>query len=234
MTRLKLKYVNVVRKKNGTAFYYLRRAGFERAPLPGIPRSAGFNAAYAAALERSKTKKIEIASDRTIPGTVNAAIAGFYQSHAFTKNKPITQQTDRNILEAFRAKHGNKRIALMETRHVEAALAEKAGRPAAQHNLLRVLRVLMNFAIKEGLRKDNPTIAIPLKAPKSTGYHSWTEDELRAFEARHPIGTKARLALGLLLYTAQRRGDIVRLGPPNMRDGWLRFTQSKTGTAMEI
>jgi integrase len=33
------------------------------------------------------------------------------------------------------------------------------------------------------------------------------------YEARHPIGTKARLAFDLLLYTGVRRSDVVRLGP---------------------
>jgi hypothetical protein len=32
---------------------------------------------------------------------------------------------------------------------------------------------------------------------------------LKRVEGLHPIGTKPRLALALLLYTAQRRGDIV-------------------------
>ena len=168
-------------------------------------------------------------------GTVNAAIAAFYiRCNSFLDNKPITQQTDRNILEAFRAKHGSKPIAGLERRHIENMLAEKTGKPAAQRNLLRVLRVLLAFCVKEGLRKDNPTLGIEQRAQATSGYHSWTEEELHQYEQRHPIGSKPRLALALLLYTAQRRADVVRLGPPNVRDGWLRFTQSKTGTEMEI
>lgn len=168
-------------------------------------------------------------------GTVNAAIAAFYiRCNSFLDNKPITQQTDRNILEAFRAKHGSKPIAGLERRHIENMLAEKTGKPAAQRNLLRVLRVLLAFCVMEGLRKDNPALGIKLRAQATSGYHSWTEEELRQYEQRHPIGSKPRLALALLLYTAQRRADVVRLGPPNVRDGWLRFTQSKTGTEMEI
>jgi hypothetical protein len=109
MTRIKLKYVNVVRKKNGQTFYYFRRPGFNRTPLPGLPDCPEFMAAYAAALDRLPEAKIEIGANRTVPGTVNAAIAAFYKHHTFTKNRPITQQTDRNILEAFRVKHGDKR-----------------------------------------------------------------------------------------------------------------------------
>jgi hypothetical protein len=37
-------------------------------------------------------------------------------------------------------------------------------------------------------------------------------EEVRQFEDRHSIGTKARLALALLLFTGQRRSDITRFG----------------------
>jgi hypothetical protein len=36
----------------------------------------------------------------------------------------------------------------------------------------------------------------------SEGFHSWTADEAAQFEARHPVGTKARLALALLPISA--------------------------------
>ena len=47
------------------------------------------------------------------------------------------------------------------------------------------------------------------------------------FESRHPTGTKARLAFALLLYTGQRRSDIIRLGKQHAKDGALTFTQYK-------
>jgi integrase len=55
----------------------------------------------------------------------------------------------------------------------------------------------------------------------------WTLDEIAAFEAYHPIGSKARLALALMLFTGCRRGDVVRLGPQNISQGRLRYRQSK-------
>jgi integrase len=73
-----------------------------------------------------------------------------------------------------------------------------------------------------------------VKMPKSDGYHTWTESEISQFEARHPIGTKARLALALGLYTAQRRGDVVRMGRQHIRDGELTVRQNKTGAVLAI
>ena len=98
----------------------------------------------------------------------------------------------------------------------------------------RILRVLLNFAVKEKLRRDNPALGIKLDPITTGGYHSWTEEELRQFETRHPTGTKPRLALALLLYTAQRRTDVVRLGPSHMREGRLVLRQSKTGVELDI
>jgi integrase/recombinase XerD len=52
-------------------------------------------------------------------------------------------------------------------------------------------------------------------------------EEVEAFEARHPIGTKARLAMAILLYTSWRREDAVRLGPQYVRDGRIKYRQAK-------
>jgi integrase len=227
-----LKYIDPVYKKNGKVYFYFRRHG-KRRPLPGAYNSPEFLEAYAA-LRNGAFKPDEIGADRTKPGTVNAAIVLYYKHPSFTKNKAITQQTDRNILEAFRAKHGDKRIALLQEHHIEAMIGEKAGKPAAQRNLLRVLRSLLKVSVKAKLRRDNPALGVELERLETTGYHSWSEEELRQYEARHQIGTKARLALDLLLYTAERRKDVVALGPPNMRNGRFVYTASKNDAELDI
>jgi integrase len=123
---------------------------------------------------------------------------------------------------------------MLQQHHIEAMISEKAGKPAAQRNLLRVLRQLLNIAVKTKMRRDNPALGIELERIETSGYHSWSEEELQQYEARHPIGTKARLTLALLLYTAQRRADVVRLGSPNMRNGRFIYTASKNGAVMDI
>jgi integrase len=51
------------------------------------------------------------------------------------------------------------------------------------------------------------------------------------YEDRHPIGTKARLAFDLLLYTGVRRSDVVRLSPQMER--WFGET-SPDGDTVEM
>jgi integrase len=63
---------------------------------------------------------------------------------------------------------------------------------------------------------------------KTTGYRTWSEAEIGRFEDAHPIGSKARLAFALLLYTGQRRGDVIRMGPQHVHNDVLTIDQRKT------
>jgi integrase len=97
-----------------------------------------------------------------------------------------------------------------------------------------MLRVLMKHAVDTGLRQGNPARDVPRVRSKSDGFHSWTEEEIEQFEATHPIGSRPRLAFALLLYTGQRRSDVVKMGRQHIRDGWLRVKQAKTGVKLWI
>jgi integrase len=236
MTRIKLDYVQAFVDRHGQRVrYYFRRRGYPRVALPGQPGSVEFMEAYQCALAGAPVAPAKVAlAAKATPGTVNAAIIGFYQSPAFLALKPVTKTGQRNRLEAFRARHGDKRIALMGRAHIISLLDEKAGKPGAQLNMLRMLKALLAFAVEAGMRPDNPTAGIKLGASKSDGHHSWTEAEIAMFETRHAIGTRARLALALLLYTAQRRADVICMGRQHIRGGEIHVTQSKTGVSLAI
>ena len=92
----------------------------------------------------------------------------------------------------------------------------------------------MKYAIEFGLREDNPATGVKLPNQKTDGYHSWTDAEIEQFEAHHEPVTTARLALSLLLYTGQRRGDVIRLGRQHIREGFVHVRQQKTGIALVI
>ncbi|MCA0200361.1 MAG: tyrosine-type recombinase/integrase [Proteobacteria bacterium] len=232
MTTFKLKYVHEFRDRHGHVRRYFRGRDGKRMPLPGLPGSEEFMAAYAAALEGQG--RPEIGAKRTKAGTVNAAVVAYYQSAAFRSLAKSTQDTYRGILENFRGEHGEKGVATLERRHIEKMISHRADTPAAANNLLGMLRTLMQFAVTHGFRKDDPTAGVKNVRSRSEGYHTWTEAEISTFEARHEIGTRARLAMSLLLYTAQRRSDVVRMGRQHIREGVLTLRQQKTGTLVEI
>ena len=76
VTKLPLRYVNEYRDVRGKLRRYFRRPGHKRIPLPGLPGSDEFMSAYQAAVAGVAAP---LGINRTKPGTVNAAIVGYYQ-----------------------------------------------------------------------------------------------------------------------------------------------------------
>jgi integrase len=228
--RLKLPpYVHAFTDRHGKARFYFRRAGFKRVALPGLPYSPQFMAAYEAA---THVTRAELGMSRSGPGTVAAAVAGYFASAAFAELAEATRRTRRRILERFRLEHGDKSISGLGRSHVERLLAAKTA--GVGLNFLVALRALMRHAVLVGLRPEDPTVGVKAPRFRSPGFYTWTEADIAAFEAKHPVGSRARLALALLLYTAQRRADVIRMGRQHVRDGLLQVRQSKTGTVLGI
>ena len=231
MTRLhRLRYVQAfVDRDTGAVFRYFRRPGYPRVRLPGLPGSAEFNRAYEAALEGPK---LAVGVGRSKPGSLSVAIAGYYTSLEFRSLAAGTQTARRAILERFRAAHGDKPIVLLPPKFIAHVLSTM--KPFAARNWLKAIRHLMQFCVAQEMCATDPTQGIKLPRAKSDGIHSWTEGEISMFEAHHAIGTRPRLALALLLYTGQRRGDVLRMGRQHIRDGVITVRQDKTGTTLVI
>jgi integrase len=191
-------------------------------------------AAYQAALAGEELPRPSIGASRTKPGSISALIVTFFSSAQFLSLAPATRQTYRLILEKFRGDHGEKPVALLTRQHLNAMLAGKVETPAAANHWLRLVKSLMAYAVDEGWRPDNPASGIKAIRNKSQGFHTWDEEEIAHFEDQHPVGTKARLALALLLFTAQRRSDVVRMGRQHLRGGLVHVRQQKTGTMLAI
>jgi integrase len=233
MTKLRLDYIHEFRDRHGKIRRYVRLPGGKRVPLTGSPGTEAFMAAYAAALA-GEAPLVEIGASRTQPGTVNAAVISYFNSAAFQAGAPDTRRTRRNILERFRVENGDKRIGLLQRTHIERMVAAKVSTPSAARNFLNTLRALMAHCLTQGLIAADPTQGVKRAPVKTAGYRTWTEGDIAAFETKHPVGSRARLALALLLYTAQRRSDVVRLGRQHVRDGVLQLRQQKTGTTLVI
>jgi len=225
------KYCQIFTDRQGRIRAYFRKPGYPRVRLPGLPWSPEFMAAYEAAL---RGDPVEPGADRTPPGSLNAVIVSYYRSGAFLGLSESTRRTYRGIIERLRADHGEKPLAGLRPEHIRAMLNARAATPHAANNMLNVLRVILAHAVDSGLREDNPAVHVKPLRVRSAGFHSWSEDEIARFEARWEIGTRERLALALLLYTGQRRSDVVRMGPQHVRAGVLSIRQQKTGSLVEI
>jgi integrase len=231
--RLKLpRYVHGYIDRHGKARHYLRRPGRKDVPLPGAPYSTEFMDSYQAALKNAAP--VVIGASRSIPGSVNEAVARYLGSAAFAMLAETTQKMRRAVLERFRLEHGERRIRKFVPEHVGRMLGKL--RPWAQRNMLKTLRGLAAFCITENLLDADPTAGVKLAKVKDTGgFATWSGLEMEQYRRRHPLGTRPRLAFELLLGTMAARSDVVRLGEQYVTAaGKLSFRRRKTGAPVDI
>lgn len=169
---------------------------------------------------------------RTKPGSISALIAVYYGTPRFLQLAPSTKVTYRGVLERFRVAYGDLSVATLTKKHVRAIMASMSDRPKAANRLLDLLKSILEIAVDDDWRPDNPAARVEAYSREGTGFHSWTDAELAAYDARHPLGTKARLAKDLLYYTAQRRGDVILMC--RQAGNVIRLQQGKTGARLEI
>jgi integrase len=223
---IKLKFIRC--EKDGRI--YLRRNG-RCIRLKEKPGTEAFHAEYERALSETNAKKLKtLGSSRESLGWL---CLRYFASADFKRLAPSSQAARRRILERICDEHGDKPYARMEARHVRDLRDEKPG-PEPANSLVKALRGLFAWAVEADYASSNPAKAVPKLRCKGTGFHTWTLEEVRTYEERHPPGTKPRLALALLLYTGARRGDAIRLGRQMIKNGWLTFTAEKTGITVSI
>ncbi len=139
----------------------------------------------------------------------------------------------RRVLDDICALHGDKPFELMERRHVTALRDGKLETPGAANNLVKAVSALFAWAIEVGEARTNPCQGIK-RLKSGDGFHSWTLDEIAAFEARHPPGSTARRALAIFLFTGLRLSDAAILGRQHITDGWIRIRPKKTGKSSGV
>ncbi|QOZ66823.1 hypothetical protein WN72_11240 [Bradyrhizobium arachidis] len=162
-------------------------------------------------------KPIEIGAKRTVQGTVNAALIGYYASGAFAALAPTTRSNRRAILESFRNDHGDKRVASMHGVALQNIIKGKT--PAAQLNWRKAMRGFVDYCLAHKPVKANPLSEVKLTKLKTKDWHTWESSECAQFEEHHQLGSRARLAYELLLQAGQSRRDVVMMGRQHIRNG---------------
>lgn len=231
MPRRDFPYVQRFTDRHGHMRFYFRKRGFPSARLPGPYGSVAFIAAYEAALQG---KPLVVGKSRSMPGTISALIAAYYEAPAFKCLSPTTQRVYRNILERFRNPHGQKSVAGLQPRHVRQLMLEKQAVPAAANRLRTMISILMDYAVSLEMRPDNPTIGVKPFRRKSGGFATWSEADIDAFRTHWPLASRERLAFELALGTGQRRGDLCRLGWAHIEKSTIHVRQNKTGARVAI
>jgi integrase/recombinase XerD len=220
---VRLKYVWEDVDRHGNVRLYVAVPGRRKVRIKEQPGTPEFMTAYNAAIEGvTAAPKVK----QPGRGSFGFVCKAYYASNAFKNNDPLTQAWKRNELDKICEKHGDKPIALMKPEHIRA-LRDGKPTPDGSNMRLKALRALFKWAVEAKEAPHNPAKEVAMVATSSDGYHTWTEDEVGRFEQRHPIGTKARLAMALMLYTTGRREDAARFGPQHVRGDRIVYTQAK-------
>ncbi|HEX7873962.1 MAG TPA: tyrosine-type recombinase/integrase [Sphingobium sp.] len=210
--------------RHGKKRYRFRKTGFLTHHFKSLPGSVEFMTEYAEATQA----RVEAGKGgrEAARGTINDLCARYYETPTWRSMAPTSQKTYRGIIERFREKHGAKPVAAVTTGHLDAILGKMQDTPAAANNLRKVLKRLFRLAVKLGLRRDNPAVETD-SFKTGTGFHTWTEEEIEQYRERHPLGTKARLAMELLLNTAARRCNVASLQRSQLRKGKFHIQHVK-------
>lgn len=218
-----------------------RRKGFTTYYFKAEPGTEGFRQELRACEDGLAAAPIEPVAERAALGSFDDLLSRYYQSPDFLDPGERTRIVYRGVLERWRETKGKNgaRFSALMVRDLQAAHVEKmmAGMPphrTAANMLRNRLSALMKFAVRIGMTTVNPVQATRPFKVEGTGFHTWTEEEIAAYEVRHPIGSKARLALDLMLWTGQRGGDARVTGPAGVRQRRLIVAQEKTRVTVSV
>lgn len=232
-------YEDVDRHGN-VRIYFWRGKGHRKLRLREKVGSPEFHRAYQAAIAAGGGID-HVSEAKPKPPTLNTfrwLCVKFFKSTDFKLLDPKTQHVRKQVLEhtwdepiapGVSEKFGDFPLSRMTGKAVRVLRNRKAQFPEAANVRIKAVRRVFTWAIENevGNITSNPARDVAYIRNASRGYHTWTVAEVEQYERVHAIGTKARLALALLLYTGTRRSDVVRLGRQHVRAGWITFTAQK-------
>ncbi len=236
------RHFNVKGRPGGKWLYYwspspsLRRLGFRDRRLSddlaiAIREAEELNA-------EADRYRMELARGRygaPPPGTVRWLIRLYRTHDDFLELAERTRADYERYLAMLDELLGDERIEDITPRVVQALKRAGADTPWQTNYLLRVLRLLFSFGVREGYCDHNPARAFRQLRTRPR-QAIWThEQEERFLEACERLGRPSiRLAYMLAVWTAQREGDVLRMAWSDYDGEALHVRQSKTGRRLEI
>jgi integrase len=244
MRKISVRYLVAKQQKSRTLFYWqpnrvLREAGF----LPR--RLAGRTNDLADAIREADALNRELDAWRggyqpapIQPGTLLWLIRLYRADPRYTDLASSSQRSYDNrlaVIEAWSERAGHPPIRTIERRHCKAFYRSLSGTPGMANAVMRMLRVLLAFAIDEGELSSNPAEKMRLRG-RPPRDQVWTPEQIAAFvdaaaqQGRPSLGFAVRLAAAL----GQREGDILRLGWSQYDGSAVRLRQRKTGKLLAV
>jgi integrase len=231
------KGVSVDRDRRDNVRLYFRAPGKAKVRLRETPGTKAFEREVACArlglpYKQEAPAALAVSRQTTTEGTLDWLVA---QYRVRAKNKMAPDQLDRRIRlleEICDSKHKDKRrgalpFALMKRKHVIEIRDEVRDTAGAQNNVVKTVSAMFGWAVECGIMETNSALRIK-DIPTGEGFHTWSVAEVEIYDAKYPIGTTARLAKDIAMFTGLRRKQAAILGRQHVRDGWIKITPTKT------
>jgi integrase len=215
--------------RHGQSFWTVRRGHGRRIRIAALFDSVEFWSQYEAALHALDQPRRR---EGPPPGTFAWALREYRKSNAWLTLADATRSQRTHVFVGIEKKLGDS--LLRQWRTADIAAGRDARRPTMARQYLVALRGLFQWATENGHLKADPTAGLKVRMPASDGHAVWSEADVERYRARWPLGTRARVALELLLETGLRRGDVCRVGPSNVSGGVLRLATEKTGEHVSV
>lgn len=235
--KTRFKNVTVDPDRHGKLRARFRKAGRKPVYMQTLPDQPGFAAEYKALCEDRPDISIKV-----IPGSVHDLCARYLRSADYMARGGTENKRNRiGLIESFREEFGSDLVANFGFEHIEAILLARVpkrkndkgrtvGGQVAATNLRKQLMRLFAYAKKLKWIASNPVEeAAKVGVERIAGYYTWTEADIARYQEQHPLGTKARLALEIVLWTGQRRSDARLFGPRHIARGKVNYQAHKTG-----
>lgn len=199
---LKLKYLMPSVDRKGGVRWYLRRKGRKLVPLPALAHDhPDFLTAYATALHAKEPAAEREPEKGTLALLCQKALA----SQAFHDVSDGYRAMLRRHIDAIRKAVGGAPVKGLRKKHVEKNVEESSN----PRDRLKAWRFVCEIG-RSSFEVDPAKLAELPKLKAVEGHEAWTRQEVEAYRARHPIGTRKRAAMELLHWVGARRGDACR------------------------
>jgi integrase len=224
MPRAKPPHVHPQITRHGRRVWYFRRRHGPRTRLPCGPGEPGFDEAYLAALTgETPPKRVRTSA---AAGTMAWLIDRYRETDDWRAAKPLTRRTYELAFRAVIERAGTRPVGQFTPAVIR--LGVESRKPGVGAAYLKAMRRLFRWAVAAKLAAGDPTAGIKARtAPRTGGFAAWTAEDIEAFSARWPLGTRERVAFDVLRYTGLRREDACLLGRQHVRDGVIRTTATK-------
>lgn len=233
--RLLPKYVSQYKDRHGKLRLRFRKTGYPTYNFKADFGTEDFRVELRRCLDcislKTPVTRVQIA-----PRSIDDLVFRYFKSGDFKRDAhPQTLNKNRAIINRFRLEHGHRSAETVTFEALDKIVnrakekrSDGTGGPFAAQKLRKELKRLFRFAVKLRWLDSNPVDAVdPVKA-KTNGFHTWTEIDIQTFQSHWELGTTQRLAMEIMLWTAKRMGDAIKIGRHDIQNGYFVLTDAKT------